>query len=80
MCRNALLPAEAGSTSTQPKIVKVESRGKACFDYAETHPIFGAKHSKIVKVESRGKNPDQAECHIKPVSLLEYGRGEGVSA
>ena len=40
------------------KIVKVESRGKACFDYAETHPIFGAKHSKIVKVESRGKNPD----------------------
>ena len=53
-----MLSAEAGSTSTQPKIVKVESRGKACFDYAETHPIFGAKHSKIVKVESRGKNPD----------------------
>ena len=37
------------------KIVKVESRSKACFDYAETHPIFDAKQSKIVKVESRSK-------------------------
>ena len=37
------------------KIVKVESRSKACFDYAETHPIFDAKQSKIVKVESRFK-------------------------